>query len=548
KFNWLNDSCRSNTKSNVISSIDVNGEIYNYIYNPVEITSGDGQVEDIAYALIEAKPPDGPSWAYNYESDGILPDGEIKSVRYPSGGVVEYAFDTFTQDPQQHIDSFSNTIPLKTRAITSRKASGPSITTGTWTYSYGVIENKNSTTINEPCGNKVIYKFHGALESSYIGDWAISLLDEKQVYDFNNNLIQLEKNTWNPYQMSANANRIDQGFFFPLIASKTISRDGNDYVTNFTYNTFYAALTKIEERGELTRTTNISYFENTSSGSYIVGKPLATTLTDGVETKTLANSYDAKGNLISEDKYGVRTEFSYLPDGNLAWEKNARGFYTHFDQYSFGTAGRIRYGSSDTSGSDPIYSETRTINWEGTIGSLTNGRGYQTSFSYDGISRLTEVTPPPSGEAGTLITYDDIGGRSYKIRKGISEVQYNLDGLGRPIGIQSNVGVFTEKKYDQCGRRIYESLPFSFDGSTPNTGDSFTYDSLDRITKIARTDSSSINYSYSSNNVTISDERNINTTFNFRSFGDPEDKRLIGIGDPQNNITSYAYDLLGNIV
>jgi YVTN family beta-propeller protein/YD repeat-containing protein len=548
KFNWLNDSCRSNTQSNVISSIDLNGKIYNYTYAPVQNTSGDGQVEDITYALIEVKPPDGPSWTYNYESDGVLPDWEIKSVKYPSGGVVEYAFDTFTPDPQQHIDWFSNTIPLKTRAITSRKASGPNITPGTWVYSYGVIENKNSTTVNEPCGNKVIYKFHGALESSYIGHWAIMLLDEKKVFDSSNSLIQFEKNTWNPYQMSANANSIEQGFFFPLLASKTISRDGNDYVTNFTYNTFYAAPTKIEELGELTRTTNISYFENISSGYYIVGKPLVTTLTDGVETKTIANSHDAKGNLISEDKYGVSAEFSYLPDGNLAWEKNARGFYTHFDRYSFGIAGRIGYGSSNASGSDSIYSETRTINWEGTIGSLTNGMGYQTSFSYDGINRLTGVTPPASGEAGTLITYDNIGGRSYKIKKGISEVQYNFDGLGRPIGTQSNVGVLTEKRYDQCGRNIYESLPFSFDGSTPNTGDSFTYDALDRVTKITHPDSSSINYSYSGNNVTISNERNINTTFNFNSFGDPEDKRLISIGDSQHNITSYAYNLLGNIV
>ncbi|MBI2487103.1 MAG: beta-propeller fold lactonase family protein [Deltaproteobacteria bacterium] len=548
KFNWLNNLCRSNNQSNVINSIDVNGKIYNYIYNPVQITSGDGQVEDIAYALIEVKPPDGPSWAYNYESDGVRPDGEIKSVRYPSGGVVEYAFDTFTPDPQQHVDWFSNTIPLKTRAITSRKASGPNMTPGTWTYSYGLLENKNSTTVTEPCGNKVVYKFHGVLESSYIGDWAIMLLDEKKVFDSDNNLIQFEKNTWNPYQMSANANRVEQGFFFPLLASRTISREGNDYVTNFTYNAFYAAPTKIEELGELTRTTDISYFENISSGNYIVGKPLVSTLTDGVETKTITNSYDAKGNLISEDKYGVTTEFSYLLDGNLAWEKNARGFYTHFDQYSFGTAGRIRYGSSNASGSDPIYSETRTINWEGTIGSLTNGRGYQTSFSYDGINRLTGVTPPPSGEAVTLITYDDIGGRSYKIKKGISEVQYNFDGLGRQIGTQSNVGVFTEKRYDQCGRKIYESLPFSFDGSTPNTGDSFTYDALDRVTKITHPDSSSINYSYSGNNVTISNERNINTTFNFKSFGDPEDKRLISIRDSQNNITSYEYNFLGNIV
>ncbi|MGH7909192.1 MAG: hypothetical protein ACRENW_05005, partial [Thermodesulfobacteriota bacterium] len=337
------------------------------------------------------------------------------------------------------------------------------------------------------------------------------------------------------------------GAFLPLLNSETITRGSANYITDFTYGRFYDSPTQIVESGELSRTTDITYFEDLTLGNYIIGKPLATTFTSGTQTKRITNSYDSKGNIVSVDKYGVTTEFSYHPDGNLAWEKNARGFYTHFDQYNFGVAGLTKYGSSAASAEDSVYTETRTINWEGTIASLTDGRGNQTLFNYDVLNRLTSVTPPPSGEAQTLITYDNVSGRDYIIKKGVSEIRYSSDGFGKPIGAQSNVGVDTEIRYDECGRRIYESLPFAFDNSTPNTGDSFTYDELVRVKRITHPDNTSINYSYSGNTVTIDNERNLATTYNFKSFGDPEDKRLSSIKDAQNITTSYEHDLLGNI-
>jgi RHS repeat-associated protein len=549
-FGMLNDSCRGNA----VSSIDVNGKTYNYLYYP----GPDGPSSPFTYydggstrLLKEVKPPEGPSWQYFYDADGVAPDGELISVTYPSGGVVEYEYDTFDLQLQP-----TPADPFKLRAVSTRATSGPNIVPGTWTYSYSYDTsiNQGSTTVTGPCDDKEIYKFARLPEDPIFGlynrVWEFGLLEEKEVRDINNNLIQTEINDWNPYQISTGIfydESLQQfGVFVPLLGSKTIVRDGGNYVTNYTYNTFYGEPTKIEESGGLIRTTNITYFENLSGGSYIVAKPRIITVTDGIEAKTITNSYDTKGNLTSEDKYGVITEFSYHPDGSLEWEKNARGFYTHFDQYNFGVAGRIRYGSSSELASDPVYTETRAINWEGTVASFTNGRGHQTLFNYDLVNRLTKVTPPPSGEGDTLITYENTSGRSYKIKKGVSEVQYNFDGLGRPVGTQSNVGVNTEIRYDQCGRKVYESLPF--DSSVPNTGDSFTYDVLGRVKSITHPDSTAINYSYSGNSVTITNERNLDTILNFKSFGDPEEKRLISVKDTQNNTTSYEYDILGNLI
>ncbi len=526
-FNMITNTCRYNA----VGSIDANGKVYNYSYFIGDDNGHPG------YLLKEVKPPVGPGWKYFYDFDGVNPEGELISVTYPSGGVVEYQYDTFNL-------TLKDNQPFKFRAIKSRTASGPNIIPGTWTYSYA-LSNKDSTTVTDPCGNKAVYNFNGLRDGSFIGNWAIGLVEEKEIRDGYDNTLQIETNAWNPYEISTDPSIPEGGYFAPLLDLKTITRDGNNYFTNLTYNTFYGAPTKIEELGELARTTDISYYENLSNGNYIVGEPLIITVTDGAETKTVANSYDSKGNLVSENRYGVITEFSYHPDGDLEWEKNARGFYTHFDQYSFGVAGRIRYGSSSALATDPVYAETRTINWEGTIAGLTDGRGYQTLFNYDGINRLIGVTPPPSGEAQTSITYDDINGQGYIIQKGVSQSQYSFDGLGRPISARSNTGVTTEARYDQCGRMMYRSLPF--DGSTPNVGDSFTYDPLGRVTSITHPDGTFISYSYLGNTVTVKNERDLSTTLNFESFGDPEYKRLVSIKDAQNNTTSYEYDLLGNI-
>ncbi len=535
-FDTVNNACRGNA----VSTIDVNGK--NYIYSYFIGNQGGSPV----YFLKEVKPPEGPGWKYFYDGDGTYPDGELISVTHPSGGVVEYRYDTLDL-----VSIYNPNKPFKFRAIKSRSVSGPGITPGTWTYSYDPSSNQDITTVSDSCENKTVYKFYGLREGSYLDGWAVGLIREKEIKDAENDSMQNEIYTWTPRQISDDSYDPvsgTHGSFIPLLNSKTINRDGSSYSTNFTYDTFYGAPTRIEESGELIRTTEISYYENLDDGNYIVGKPRSIIVTNDSETKTISNSYDSKGNLLSEDRYGVLTEFSYHPDGNLEWKKNARGFYTHFDQYNYGMAGRIRYGSSSSSASNPVYSEAKTINWEGTIASLTNGRGYETSFSYDGINRLIAVTPPPSGEARTVITYDNTDGRSYIVKKGISEVRYNFDGLSRPIGTASNIGVLTEKKYDQCGRKIYESLPYAFDNSTPNTGDSFTYDALGRVTRISHPDNTSVTYSYSGNTVTINNERGIATTYSFKSFGDPEDKRLYSVKDAQNNTTSYEYDLLGNII
>ena len=545
-FTMLNTRCRGNA----ISSIDANGNLYNYVYFPGDDSpsttwlhwdGGSGRL------LAEVQPPEGPSWQYFYDVDpnDSEPDGELISATYPSGGVVQYDYETVVLDL---LNFPSTTSSVQFRMLASRTTSGPDITSGTWMFNYDPINTQDITTITDSCGNKEVYKFFGLRVGSFNGGWSIGLLDNREVRDSFNFMFEAGNNMWNPYQISNDGNdpiAETTGIFLPLLDVKTVTRDGVNYITDFTYNTFYDSPTQILETGEISRTTDITYFEDLSAGNYIIGKPLVTTTTVGTDSKTIINTYDISGNLLSEDNFGVLTEFSYHPDGNLEWQRNARGFYTHFDQYNFGVAGRIRLGSSDDLASDPTIVESRTINWEGRISSFTNGMGYTTSYGYDGLNRLTAITPPPSGVAQTTIEYDNLAAQSMIIRKSDSFVRNFLDGFGRPIGTFSTTGVQTEIDYDACGRKVYESLPF--DLVTPNVGESFTYDPLGRMKTMTHPDNTKIDLSYSGNSVTVKNERNINTTFNYVSFGDPDEKRLSSVLDADNNTTSYEYDLLGNI-
>jgi YD repeat-containing protein len=545
-FTMLNTMCRGNA----ISSIDANGSVYNYVYYPgddrpsttwLHWDGGSGR------ALAEVQPPEGPSWQYFYDVDpnDSEPDGELISVTYPSGGVAQYDYETVVLDL---LNSPSTTAPVQFRMLASRTTSGPYITPGTWVFDYDPINTQDITTITDSCGNKEIYNFFGLRAGSFNGGWSIGMLNNKEVRDSVNFIFEADNNMWTPYQISNDGLDLitsTPGVFLPLLDTETITRDGVNYITGFTYNTFYDSPTQILETGEISRTTDITYFEDLSAGNYIIGKPLVTTTTVGTESKTIINTYDISGNLLSEDNLGVLTEFSYHPDGNLEWQRNARGFYTHFDQYNFGVAGRIRLGSSDELASDPTIVESRMINWEGRISSFTNGRGHTTSYRYDGLDRLTSITPPPSGEAQTTIEYDNLNARSVIFRKSDSALQHFLDGFGRPIGTLSTTGVHTEIDYDACGRKVYESLPF--DLTTPNLGESFTYDPLGRMKSMTHPDNKKIDLSYSANSVTVKNERNINTTLNYSSFGDPDERRLSSVLDADNNTTSYEYDLLGNI-
>jgi YD repeat-containing protein len=126
-----------------------------------------------------------------------------------------------------------------------------------------------------------------------------------------------------------------------------------------------------------------------------------------------------------------------------------------------------------------------------------------------------------------------------------SETTISLDGFGRTIGTSNLVGVKTAVEYDAEGRKRYDSYPFS---GAANSGTTFAFDALDRVTRITNADGSFAQYGYSAGiDVTITDEEGRVTTQDWSAFGDPSDARLMAVTDGEQHTFTYGYNGIGRL-
>jgi YD repeat-containing protein len=246
----------------------------------------------------------------------------------------------------------------------------------------------------------------------------------------------------------------DNEIIAPRLTTRVITRDGGTYTTSYSGYDAFGNPGTIGESGELARTTTLTYHVDTSK-NIVHGRPTSEAVTVGSETFTTTSAYDPNGNLTSRSRYGVTTEYGYT-NGNLTSRTNARNVTISF-QYTRGVVSRI---------TNPFYFVQRSINWSGTVASETNGRGHTTSFGYDALDRLTSINPPL--EATTSITYNNTGATNWRVTKGVTFTQSNVDGLGRVASTAASEGINTRRTYNACGQVSYESYPHT----TQQRGDS----------------------------------------------------------------------------
>ena len=312
----------------------------------------------------------------------------------------------------------------------------------------------------------------------------------------------------------------------PYLSSQVITRDGKNYTTAYSNYDVYANPKTITETGDKTRTTTKTYFYNTTN-NIVQNKPLSEAVSgDFSGTFTTNYTYDTNtGNLTQLNRYGVLTNYTYYTNGNLYTVTDANSYITT-NEWTYGRISKV---------TNPIYSISRVINPIGTIASETNGRGYTTSYAYDGNLRLTGITPPVGNP--TIISYP--ADNSYKKQsRGGYYLYTDYDGLGRPSGTDDSKGVITDVEYKSCGPKNY---------TTSNIGDTVYYDNFGRTTNATHQDNTTISYSYSGSNVTVTDEASKTTTLTYNAFGSPDEKYLVSVKDPLNNTTSYTLNMLGSL-
>jgi RHS repeat-associated protein len=156
----------------------------------------------------------------------------------------------------------------------------------------------------------------------------------------------------------------------------------------------------------------------------------------------------------------------------------------------------------------------------GLIVSHTDENSKVTTYGYDDMWRIKDITYPASDTTGTgggseSYTYDDTPGQvSVQVQHTIDGTQstneYTLfDGLGREIsGIKANGESTpydrTDTCYDAVGRKSHASYPYqsssmsSASCTSPSAGDTYTYDALSRVTQVSHSDGSTVLTSYGS--------------------------------------------------
>jgi YD repeat-containing protein len=467
------------------------------------------------YSILKnAKPPVGNSWTYSYDSSSR----ELTGLTSPGGGAVSYAY---------IIKQFViNGQLFYFRVLDERQASGRSIPSGTWNFSYLSGTSSDTTTISDPCSRTITYKHYGyGYNNAYGSVWKIGLVMSKSISGEETTNYTWDKSASISYEIDSSPYNTDDGIWVSLMTSKSITRGGQTYTTNYSNYDSYGNPGTISESGDKDRITSISYWYNTSK-NIVQNKPSSETVSGGFPGSfTTGYSYNSDGSISQLNRYGVTTDYGYYSNGNLQSETNARGKTTSYD-WSYGVIKKI---------TAPEYTINRAISTNGTIASETNGRGYTTYFTYDGNLRLTSINPP----AGNTTTFTYPSDNSYKKESRDSfYTYYYYDGFGRPKGTSNSKGVDTNIVYKSCGPKNY---------SDSEIGDKVYYDNFGRIRQVVHKDGNDINYSYSGSSVTMSNESDTPTTYTYKAFGNPDEKFLTAVNDPDGNTVSYGRNIPGNL-
>jgi YD repeat-containing protein len=248
--------------------------------------------------------------------------------------------------------------------------------------------------------------------------------------------------------------------------SKTVGPDTNGQyaTTSFTYNTFGEVLTATDPMGKVT-----------------------------------TNTYDpTNGNLL--------TTTTPAPDGTHP------GSLTQFDYYANGLLYHI---------TDPLnHVTTLTYTSAGLIETVKDAQNNLTTYQYDARGNRTAVIDPINSSAHpTSFTYDGMDRLTRTTYPDATHVDFGYDYRGRRTTVTDQNGKVTTYAYDDEDR-----LTSVTDAQTPTAGvSSYVYDTENQL-------------------QTITDANNHTTTFHYDNFG-----RVTQTDFPSSLSEHFYYDAVGNL-
>jgi YD repeat-containing protein len=385
--------------------------------------------------LESVTPPVGPGWLFGYDVD------YLRWLRTPQGGRIDYGYEyrTVSVGPSPtDLESLS--------ILVSRTTSGGA---SPWTITTDFDPTagfSRATLIQTPSGAQVEYRHlpQGTLVARLLS--GVQLTDH-YVRDASGAELQHERRI---YQLIPNVYHSATSWWGTAeIAVRTITRDGRDFVTSYTYDPatvtgdFHHPQTVVESSNGSTRTTTFDYRHYGyelywSPGLFLLGRLQFQQVQVGTDTWVRRWAFDSTGFPTetrdwagpSENLPIVRT-FTRDAQGNVATEAVGSGPVTSY-AYQYGQVREIR---------TPEHTSERVINPDGTVERETQA-GRTTTYTYDALGRVLS-SQPPGGAAPTLTSYDLLNGSWMRVARGNDFTETAFDGFGRAVATQDAVGVQT---------------------------------------------------------------------------------------------------------
>jgi YD repeat-containing protein len=495
--------------------------------------------------------PTGATTTYTYGSGTYK---EMTGITTPSGGTVSYTYQGITRP--------INGTTKQARVVATRVTGGYQVTAGTWTFTYSTGTDNAWTYVVSPC-NRTEYRYIGIGTNGPFRPWIAGAMEERRTEALDGTLLEREQLTWiqsamiSPDDIPASGGlSSDPDVYKPLLQQRVITRGSQTWTTTYEYASSdfndYLQPWKIEEDGQNERTRETTRVFAHDYTPHFPGRVGSQTVTEGGASTTTSRTFNAStGFVTSITARGVTTTFAPTSHGNVASITDAANKTTTFT-YSWGVQKNVV---------TPELTTTRVINADGSTRSVEVGSGagsYFTQYDYHANGRLEQVYPPgvyPYGSPpGTLqyeyaidfrwvrVTQYDTDTAKYTQRR------TDIDGFGRVWQVSDSFGVKVRTAYDACGRPTFVSEPHT---SGTEIGTTTTYDALGRPTTVrapgVAVGGPATQYSYSGNNVTITDAAGKATTYNYHAAGHPDAGWLTSVTDAAANTTSYTYDLFGQL-
>ncbi|GBD99359.1 tRNA(Glu)-specific nuclease WapA precursor [bacterium BMS3Abin07] len=488
---------------------------------------------------------------YNYKIVGST--GQLESVEYPDGSIIEYEYDAngrMTKITENGKVVVINEYDANDRVIRQTHADG-----GVYTYGYtlagGVV---TQTTMTAPSGAATTWRFNNY---KYITD--ITTSDGTTTYEREPGTNRILSIT-DPLDRTVS-------YTYDSAGNVTAITDNAGNTTTYEYESTFNKLTKITDApGNVTTftydangnlITATDPMNNTMTISYnSVGRPVS--VTDALNNTTVFE-YDEQFNLVGiTDPLGNARRMEYDSTGRMIKAIDPEGNAT---EYTYDMAGRIREVI------DPFGNKTQYFyTSNGNLSMLVDAKGQVIRYTYDDRNRLASMRDQLGRTETYAYDYND-NLVSVTDRKG-QTTTYTYDARNRVARADYADGSYTTYTYDAAGRvttmtdSLTGAISYTYtdsgcsaggcsggfvdkvvQGVTPLGSISYTYDAIGRRTSMTVAGRPAVNYSYDNAGRMTGISVN-HPTHGLLGFGFTHDAlgRRTSLTYPNGVVVNYNYD------